>query len=205
MANVTWDPAALVNGATLSGGNLTISGSGAGNNGGRATGNQSNGKFYIEFTYTWSSASYDYGGGFTTGAAAISPNPTPGVNLDQSAVIYVNGSAVGNLGSGLTTGTIAGAALDLSNSLVWFRRGPAANWNNSGTANPATGTGGISIPGSTTWFPFAGFTGIFGGQSLTANFGDSAFNGAVPSGFTAGWPSTAGGGGAAQARVLVMA
>jgi hypothetical protein len=39
--------------------------------------------------------------------------------------------------------------------------------------------------------PFVTFGGTGGAASnvLTANFGDSAFSGAVPSGFTAGWPS----------------
>jgi hypothetical protein len=39
--------------------------------------------------------------------------------------------------------------------------------------------------------PFVTFGGAGGspGQVWTANFGATAFNGVVPSGFTAGWPT----------------
>lgn len=40
-------------------------------------------------------------------------------------------------------GNVLGCALDIDNRLVWFRTG-TGNWNNSGTANPATGVGGVS-------------------------------------------------------------
>ena len=39
-------------------------------------------------------------------------------------------------------GSVTGVAFDVDAELVWFRTG-AGDWNNSPTADPATGTGGI--------------------------------------------------------------
>ena len=89
-------------------------------------------------------------------------------------------------------GDVIGIALDVGAQLAWFRVAPSGNWNGSGTANPATGTGGLSLASITNVddCPLVGFfPGI--GESATANFGDSAFSGAVPSGFTTGWPTNA--------------
>jgi hypothetical protein len=55
--------------------------------------------------------------------------------------------------------------------------------------NPDTGTGGVVIPAGTI-VPIVVFGGGGGvpNNVVTANFGASAFSGAVPSGFTSGWP-----------------
>lgn len=77
-------------------------------------------------------------------------------------------------------------ATDFDAKLVWLRVGASGNWNNSATANPATGAGGVSISGFTqTVIP----TFFLGGNStgqidiITVNFGQNAFASAIPSGF----------------------
>jgi len=58
-------------------------------------------------------------------------------------------------------------------------------------ANPATATGGVSIylGGGIAAYPF--FIPNLASEQGTANFGDTAFTGAVPSGFTSGFTAGA--------------
>jgi hypothetical protein len=79
-------------------------------------------------------------------------------------------------------------ALDAGARLIWFRVGAAGNWNGSAVNNPATGVGGVAITNlgvGIQIYPSVCF-GVIGDQ-ITANFGDSAFTGAVPAGFTSGF------------------
>lgn len=203
----TWNPADNV-ANTLSGGNLTAAPSG--NGGVRGTVSVSGGKYYWEYTATWGS-SWACGGGVANAGAALgygNSGQTGTITVAGGSIagyVFVNTTDVGvHLGLTPYNGTVIGIALDATNQLIWFRPGPSAIWNNSGTANPATGTGGVSI--STVagpYYPFVGFNGITGGQSTTANFGDTALVGAVPSGFAAGFPGTAAA--AAQAMAMVLA
>lgn len=76
-------------------------------------------------------------------------------------------------------------ATDLDNSKIWFRTN-GGNWNNDviGNQNPATNTGGILLSGNGLapgpYFPTAFTANV--GDSLTANFGATAYAQAVPSG-----------------------
>ena len=56
------------------------------------------------------------------------------------------------------------------------------DWNNSGTANPATGVGGISSGVAGPYYASASSSSA--STSYTANFGASAFSFTMPSGFT---------------------
>jgi len=108
-----------------------------------------------------------------------------------SALVLVLAAAAWALRSGrLAAYAAVGGAVDLDNRKIWFRLAPSGNWNASGTANPATNTGGYTIPAG-TMVPFVTFGGTAGtaGHALTANFGASVFSGAVPAGFTSGWPA----------------
>jgi hypothetical protein len=68
---------------------------------------------------------------------------------------------------------------------IWFRNASTGgNWNNSGTANPATGTGGLSLTTGTYYPAVLGGSGATG-YGGTLNTGTSSFVGALPSGFTA--------------------
>jgi hypothetical protein len=79
-------------------------------------------------------------------------------------------------------------AFDATAKLIWFRRN-TGSWNGSGTADPATATGGVSFSALTGPF-YAVVTSGKVGTSNTANFGASTFAQPVPSGFTAGLPAT---------------
>ena len=102
--------------------------------------------------------------------------------------IYVDGVSTGvNIGT-IADGTLVGIAADLTARLIWFRLGAAGNWNASASNNPATGVGGIVCNTSGVGIPtHPAYFGAAGSNVATANFGDSAFVGAVPSGFTSGF------------------
>ena len=111
------------------------------------------------------------------------------VNSSGNAVIYANGTNTGlTAGTALVANDVLCVAVDLTASLIWFRKN-GGNWNNSGTANPATGTGGYAYlanwPGGTIanrgLSPYAFLFTTNDQQTL--NFGDSTFAQTPPSGF----------------------
>lgn len=79
--------------------------------------------------------------------------------------------------------------------LAWCRVGATGDWNNDPSANPATGAGGIDLTATgDPPNPMGPIVHISGGGQQTFNFGNTAFAGAVPAGFTAGWPGSGSGG-----------
>lgn len=191
MTNTTWNPSDKTASVSLTGGNLTASVSATGNVGVRATDRQTTGKYYFEFTVTTTSSSCAVGiakGDVTLplNASGLVGESTLVMSNIGSATLYVEGiTKVGALGS-TPAGTVICVALDLDSRYVFFRIGAAGNWNGSAAVNPATNpSSGFAIPGVTAFYPYAGFSN--NGQSVVANFGDSAFTGTVPSGFTSGF------------------
>ena len=203
MANTTWNPADLSN-VTLTGSNL-ISTVGTGAGGARSVASLSGGQYYWENTWTTISSNTIISGISLASASVSAPTTGCAKIVRTTGHIFINNSDSGasiSGGSAISQGSIICAAVDFTAQLIWFRQGAAGNWNGSGTANPATAAGGLSIT-SIAGALFA----MMAGQSsdkVTANFGDSAFTGTVPSGFTAGFPA-GGGAAAAQARALIMA
>jgi hypothetical protein len=184
-----WNPGDKSSSITLSNSNLTATGT-AGFAGVRAVSGHSSGKYYFELTVTtWANASTAVGIALSTANLGNFPIGSVGSAIVyNSGIVWVNNVNMGNSPMGnFPNGSIIGIAADFTASLIWFRVAPAGNWNGSATANPATGTGGISIASiSGTLYPL--FAPNAAGDAATANFGMSAFSGAVPSGFTAGWP-----------------
>lgn len=199
-----WNPSDKNTGVTLSNSNLTATNN---NNvqvqGVRAVDGQLTGKFYWECTYN-TTANVTDAVGVCRGSTALNTqmNSSSGTGASSGYVavapytsgqIYYNGTTFGQIGS-IVAGSVVGIALDLTNHLIWFRLGAAGNWNGSGTANPATGVGGISIPdisvGVFPAYPLAQVAST--GDAITANFGGSVFTGTVPSGFTSGFLVSAG-------------
>jgi hypothetical protein len=186
MANTTWNPADLV-AVTLTGSNL-IATSTATTAWVRAADRQITGKFYWEITVsTWVNAG-------TWAGMATTLNTPPNLNtaVIKSGAIFVAGVTGNSLGARVS-GDIIGIALDAGAGLIWYRVAPAGNWNGSASANPAAGAGGISTVAAggvgIPLYPAANFGAV--SDAATANFGDSAFSGAVPSGFTSGFTSGA--------------
>jgi hypothetical protein len=191
MANTTWNPSDLAN-VTLSGtNNLTISAASA-NGGVRTIQGWTTGKFYFEYTCTAITGANVIGVA-NAGAVltAVAGSGVGGAVINISGQIAINNTTVlATLGT-ISNGTVVGIALDLINQQIWFRLGAAGNWNGSSGANPASNTGGFSIAPLV-----AAAQAIFGlfatvsaaTPTITANFGDTAFTGTVPAGFTAGYP-----------------
>jgi hypothetical protein len=125
--------------------------------------------------------------GLGLSTAAFNTSGGTGQAQVMSTAIWVNGGISSSFPS-IANGDVIGIAVDLTAQLVWFRICPSGTWNGSGTANPATGVGGISISSISTGLLFPMYTvGASVGNNVTANFGASAFSGALPSGFTSGW------------------
>jgi len=187
VANTTWSTTDKSAGITLSNANLTAAG---GTGSVRSVDRQLSGKLYWEYTFVTGGTNNPAVGIATARAdlASLYANATNGVLVYPSSPIYVNGVSSGiNLGA-IGVGGIVGVALDLTNNLIWMRSGAAGNWNANAANNPATGVGGLSIAafagGS---IPVYAATATTGSATITANFGDTAFTGVVPAGFTSGF------------------
>lgn len=194
MANTTWNASDKTASVTLS--NLNLTAACGGGSGVRGVDGQVSGKYYFEVTATtWTGVQPIIGiantyaplatiGSTPTGCACIASN---------SGLIFINGSNTSITAiPSPANGMVISVAVDLDNKLIWFRTAPSGNWNGNATYAPG-GTGGVSfavigVGGAVPAFPVVG--GAFASSNYTANFGDLAFSGAVPAGFTAGWPTS---------------
>jgi hypothetical protein len=114
--------------------------------------------------------------GFADGAYIGST--TNGISWYCGGDVYYNGSAVISIGA-WNASVVLCIAMDGGNK-IWWRNG-AGNWNNSGTDNPATNTGGRDVSGMGDVYPtFC----VRNAGAMTANFGATAFTHTPPSGFT---------------------
>lgn len=195
----TWDPAFKASTLTLSGSNLTATGSGSSVlQVVRSTTSQSIGKVYWEVTVGAMTANVMVGFG--------NPSVTTSTNLSSTvnSVCLVPGNNQKTLLNGVTlnigsTSSVSGAvvsiALDVPNKLVWISdavmRAASTPWNNSATANPNTNTGGQALTALAAGPYYAMFLAYETGGAATANFGATAFNQTVPTGFTAWDPPSA--------------
>jgi hypothetical protein len=188
-----------VPGLTLSGGGLTVASTGAGG-ADIATFNATTGKFY----YEWSCTGMDDNNS-GVGVADITlvkdfaggkGNTASGVLL-STGEIYANGTGiVGGLNPYI--GHVICIAVDVGAQIFWARI-DGGNWNASGTANPATGAGGISFSYMNASNPVApAFVASDAAFSGTANFGATSYAQTPPTGFgnwatpgvTGTWAST---------------
>jgi hypothetical protein len=203
---VNWPAAAAVglgfNPATatsvaLSDGNLTVTGLGttSADQGARLadSAGKSSGKYYFEQTILYISTSPNRGVGIGTPTStytAMGAGGTTGVHMyPNSGGIYSMGSPLGGI-AGRAVNDVIGIAVDLDNRKIWFRPNPGAIWNNAAPNDPVANVGGVVIPAG-VMLPFVTFGGTSGvaGNSFRANLGATAFAGAVPAGYTAGWPA----------------
>jgi hypothetical protein len=188
---VSWNPADKSPGIALTNNDLTAKNIDNSVCSTRPVNGQLNGKFYWECTcdtYTY----FQNAIGIATRRAIIPQTAsvlTPGCCVEQGGTIYLNGVTTGVSLGAITTGNVVCVAVDITNRLIWFRKGAAGNWNGSASANPATGVGGISIISLASSVVYPWITIGNTNDQVTANFGDTAFGGAVPSGFTSGFPT----------------
>jgi hypothetical protein len=185
----TWNPSDKTAGCTLSGGNLVATFA-ASNNGVRSIDRVHTGKYYWEVTFAGTSIA-NLAVGIALGTSSLSATAGNANFYCDGGSLYLNGvSASITIGS-VVSGSIVCFALDADADLIWCRLGAAGNWNGNAAYNPATGVGGASI----AWAGgpmgiYAWAFGSGGNCNATANFGASTFTGAVPSGFTSGFPDS---------------
>jgi hypothetical protein len=176
---------------TLSGSDLTVTRSGAAPTSARSKDAKGAGKYYLEFVPNLWAGSGDcvgFANALTTTADIVTLGTNGAYLYRSGGEIWVNGAASGTSLGTVATGERIDAAIDITQRLVWFRKA-GGNWNNSGSANPASGVGGISFNerGMTPCVGLGG-SGSLTTHNVTANFGNSAFIGVVPDGFVGGWP-----------------
>ena len=98
----------------------------------------------------------------------------------------------GNLTATGSINRTVGVAVDISNKLVWFRNAQTNRWNASDTADPASGTGGISFTPASGLFPAASVDpGASQTISVTGAFAAASMQWPIPAGFSA-WDTLAG-------------
>jgi hypothetical protein len=183
----TWNPSDKSANVALSNGNLTAQGTTTSDGGVRSTAPATPSKFYFEIVWSSNAGGGDTGCGVATSTAVLSSIGVSAVGaalVFVSGNIYVNGSNVGSIAMGSAPFTIC-VAVDLVNSRIWFRSG-SGNWNNSGTANPSTNTGGLNIAALFPTNPAYAVMAVNGSTvpTYTANFGGTTFAQTVPSGFS---------------------
>lgn len=186
---VTWDSGVLVNTA-LTNLNLTAtcnSASGSGN-GTRSTTSHSNGKYYVEITFTNDPGGVTVGIGVadsvhTIGSSFVGGN-THSTGWYNTNPRYFNGADLGQMqAQTYTTGDIIGMCIDLDVRKNWWRK------NNLGVFSPVNGAGDpvANVGGqdlstfATNVYVAVDFEGA-NGAAFTANFGPS-FAFVPPSGF----------------------
>jgi VCBS repeat-containing protein len=161
----------------------------------RATIGHSTGKYYFEVTITAAGDLAQFILGIVDGSASIANanfvgSDTHGYGLQpgsSSGQLYNNGAGSTSKYGTASVGQVVGVAVDFTNSKVSFLNVATGQWLNDviGNQNPATNTGGLSISGlSGSVYPAASFNRNSGLETLTFNFGATAFSGSAPSGFT---------------------
>jgi hypothetical protein len=199
---MTWDPANVDPTFTLSNGNLTVRQTASDNvwhNGKSKTLRTSATiKAYAEFQanlFPPEGGEGPGGIGMSNSAQAVGSGHFMGDSSSslgyyfESGNVYAGGALVTNLMTA-AQGNRIDMATDFVHNLVWFRVN-GGNWNNSGTANPATAVGGIDISAVAAAAMGPAIT-LYGNvdaapSQITANFGQNVFLGALPAGYTS-WP-----------------
>lgn len=149
----TWNPADL-SGLTLSNNNFTATSSGVHQSVRSTTSQVSPAKVCFEITASTITNNWDVGlANSTFNLVSLLGDDGNGIGLDPNAVqgTYFNNAALSN-GTGTSpNGEKETMCADLSANRFWStnatQRGNGFPWNNSATANPATGVGGLSFAG----------------------------------------------------------
>lgn len=189
--------------ATLSGGSLTVTGTGTGVClfKGEPIDAKYSGKRYFEIHTTTLGASDGVGIASAKNYQVLSSyNPSPILGTDtggwsivfqfSSGIYFAKNVAVATASQCATAnGSYQGVAVDIDNGKIWCTL-DGTNWNAGSGANPATGTGGYSLPtGINALGLIAGVT-VRSGSVMTMNVGATALHWTMPSGFSA-WDSAA--------------
>lgn len=161
----------------------------------RATTSKTSGKWYFEATnVNLNDAATGVVVGVVLGSQAVDNGGQcfPGHDLQGVGCESVNGAVLRNTNVQATistwgsAGNVVQVAVDMNATRIWFRKVGTANWNGSGTADPATNTGGILLnSGGNAMYPAVAANSDAPPDAITINFGASAFSGTAPAGFSA--------------------
>lgn len=183
---VTLDPANKGVAIGLSGGNLTASNSNAANTDAsvKSTTSHASGKYYAEVTVTAYSRLLVGIGNASATLTGFVGSDANGIGWFGPSNVFVNGVSVATIAP-YTAGQVLSIALDIGNGQIWFLTNNTNQWNGSGTANPATNTGGISLSGNGVGAGpyFLMVSPANNATTVTVNFGATAYSNSVPSGF----------------------
>lgn len=192
----TFNPSDAGPSIVLSGGNLTVTGGATRLDNGVRTVNTVTAKHYFEWVPSAIGDDTDVGvcsGSVSLGTDTFyagSDTQSIGFGFAGSTNVQLNNASVGTMNAALAAGDVLQVAIDVPNNLIWFKIN-SGNWNNSGTANPATGTGGYSFGTAFTGgvYVFAHTPSNLGAG--TARFASGSWTAGAPSGFTEINPATA--------------
>ena len=179
-STTTWQTSGAPSGTVLSNGNLTATG--PINYWVRASAGITSGKIYWECTWTGTPGAQTRVG-WATGSASQTASELGDV---ANCAGYTPSTGFVR-GPGNTIQTQAGTdrcciAYDYGNGKLWIRNNNGS-WNNSGSDDPATNTGGITLTASGTMYPAAEL--FNSGISINAYFSLSSWSYSAPSGFSA--------------------
>ena len=182
----TLNPSDKAADCTLSGGNLiaTHAVTGSGQAAVRSIASTSTAKRYWELTLSVVAVPSIMTQGFGNASSSLTTyfgDTANSVGWIGDGQVLLNNANIGPVAT-FADNDILSFAVDFNAKLAWFRVG-AGNWNNSGAANPATGTGGLDISAIAAGPYHAGVGTRVDSDSVTANFGATAYANAAPSGF----------------------
>jgi hypothetical protein len=145
------------------------------------------GKSYLEATLDATAGGWQGALGLILSNKAFTSwgGDTDSFGVMADGTIWLEGVSQGDLGGDIGVGGVLCMAVDRANNLVWVRHN-SGNWNGSGTANPATGTGGISISGLPAGNLFIGvYLDVPIGAAMTIRPTAAEWTIGAPAGFTA--------------------
>jgi hypothetical protein len=184
VVTTTLDPTIGTPSTTFSNGNLTVTGTaGSGANTAKSIASHTAGKYYCEFTC---GTITNTGVGLTTLARTV--NDYMGNNGCPAVANWSGGWTGGTGGTStaqvLVTGHQYAMAIDLDNNSYWMKDLTlGGNWNNNVGANPATNALGYTHNLLAAATVLVGVNPGATGDSVTFNFGATAYTGVVPSGY----------------------
>lgn len=174
---------------TLSAGNLTATRNSSsltpGGAMGFAVGAKSSGKIYFEFGGLNSVGAATACGICLSGTADyfdLQNNGLDGAIVFNSLNLWINGTNTGHIDG--TGGLTYQFAVDFTNHLIWARVNSTLDWNNSGSADPASGVGGRTIQ-SGSFVPVwtNGESGVTTSDTVNLITNPADFAGSLPAGF----------------------
>lgn len=181
---VNWSLSDKSSNITLSSGLLTATALSAADGAVRATYVRSSGKHYAELNMVTVTGG-DTGGGFANASAVlanIGGSVAGAVIQFKGGNVYNNGTLLFGNGN-ISGGGILRVAYDAAAHRVWIAFA-GGNWNNSGSADPGTGVGGIDVSAWDSGGLFPCFSCGATADQCTANFGATTFTYSLPSGYS---------------------